>query len=56
MNNGGKFVLGNQRTPYKILEALIYNSEGNLNNDTLKILETKIEKCNNDMLRTIYIC
>ena len=27
-----------------------------LNNDTLKILESKIEKCNNDMLRTIYIC
>ena len=27
-----------------------------INEQILKILETKIEKCNNDMLRTIYIC
>lgn len=42
MNNGGKFVLGNQRTPYKILEALIYNSEGNLNNDTLQCFQNAL--------------
>lgn len=42
MNNGGKFVLGNQRTPYKILEALIYDSNGNLNSDTIQCFQNAL--------------
>lgn len=37
--NNGKFVLGNQRTAFNILEALIYDVNGNVNSDTIDVFK-----------------
>ena len=36
---GKKGVLGNQRTPLKILEGLIYNADGNVNPELIDVFK-----------------
>jgi hypothetical protein len=39
MVEGKKGVLGNQRTPLKVLEGLIYNADGNINSELIDIFK-----------------
>lgn len=41
-NNNGKFVLGNQRTAFNILEALIYDKDGKINSETIDIFKNAL--------------
>jgi hypothetical protein len=39
MVEGKKGVLGNQRTPLKILEGLIYDANGNINSELIDVFK-----------------
>jgi hypothetical protein len=39
MVEGKKGVLGNQRTPLKVLEGLIYNADGNANPELIDVFK-----------------